>query len=127
MLGVEDATTVKVVVTDVSPVADAVSVIEPAAVPVTVSLAMPALAVGLPSPLTVPVPPVLANVTTVALSVVTTFWFASRISAVMARVPPELRFAVEEVIARCVAAPGVMLKPVLVSPVSAGELLAVSV
>src|SRR5438094_7262156 len=50
------------------PVADAVIVIEPDALPVTVSIAMPADAVADPRPVTVPVPAVLAKVTLSELS-----------------------------------------------------------
>src|SRR5438105_6965181 len=45
------------------PVAEAVIVMEPGALPVTISAATPADAVADPRPVTVPVPPVLAKVT----------------------------------------------------------------
>jgi hypothetical protein len=96
------ATTEKLVVPEVSPVADAVIVIEPATAPVTVFEAMPDDAVAEPVPVTVPVPEVCVNVTEVELSEVTTLPPASRTSAVIVRVAPEERFTVDEVITSCV-------------------------
>ena len=51
-----------------SPVAEAVIVIEPGALPVTVNVAKPPEAVADPRPVTVPVPAVLENVTLRELS-----------------------------------------------------------
>ena len=65
----------------------AVIVIEPAVWPVTLLDAMPEPAVAAPRPVTVPAPAVLAKVTEVELSVVTTFPAASRTSAVSVRAP----------------------------------------
>src|SRR6266508_4090517 len=70
-------------------------VIEPATEPVTDSEATPPTAVEAPSPVTVPVPPVFANVIEVALSEVTRLPTPSRTSAVRVRAEPEARFAVE--------------------------------
>src|SRR5258706_14360895 len=78
-------------------VAVAPIVIDPASCPVTVLVAIPLEAVALPNPVTVPVPAVLAKVTEVLLSVVTTFWFASRTSTVSARVAPDVRLVVADV------------------------------
>ena len=64
------------------------------------ALREPLAAVAGPRPDTVPVPAVLAKVTEVVLSVVRTFWFASRISAVNVREVVEVRLAVEEVTVR---------------------------
>ena len=50
------------------PVADAAMVMEPAELPVTVNVAMPATAVLEPRPVTVPAPAVFANVTLSVLS-----------------------------------------------------------
>jgi hypothetical protein len=99
------ATTVKLLVVEVSPAAEAVIVIVPAVAPVTVFEAIPPAAVAAPVPVTVPVPAVCVNVTDVELSDVTTLPLASRTSAVMARVELEERLAVDEVIASCAAVP----------------------
>ena len=85
----------KVVVPNVSELADAVIVIEPARPPLTLLEATPPAAVTEPSPVTVPAPFVFANVTTVELSPVTRLPPASRISTVSARVFPEVRSPVE--------------------------------
>ncbi len=53
-----------------------------------------------PRPVTVPAPAVLANVTEVELSPVTTLFAASRTSAVSVRAEPEVRLAVELVTVR---------------------------
>ena len=92
------ATIVNVVVSEVRPLADAVSVTEPAVTPVTVLEAVPEEAVAEPVPLTEPEPVVCEKLTEVELSVETRLLFSSRISAVIARVPPELKLAVELVI-----------------------------
>ena len=102
------ATTLSVVEPEVSDAAEAVIVIEPATAPVTVLLAMPPAAVAVPSPLTVPVPLVSANVTRVVLSLVSRLPPASRISTVSVRVFPAARSAVELVKTRRFAAPGTM-------------------
>src|SRR5207248_2470421 len=107
------ATIVKVVVPEVSPLADAVIVIEPAVPPVTPSDAMPAAAVALPSPVTDPEPDVFANVTEVELSDVTTLSAASCTSAVRVRDEPDARLAVDEVTTSFVALPGVTVKVVV--------------
>ncbi len=82
----------------------------PASAPVTVLVATPELAVAFPVPVTLPRPPSCAKLTTVELSVVTTFPAASVIVAVSTRVAPEARFAVEPLSAMSVAAPGVTVK-----------------
>jgi hypothetical protein len=61
----------------VSPADVASIVTEPTRAPVIVLLAMPATAVSLPVPVTVPAPEALANATTVLLSFVTVFPAAS--------------------------------------------------
>ncbi len=106
-------TTVKVVVSEVRPAAEAVIVIEPAVWPVTLFEATPDEAVAAPSPVTVPLPAVLAKLTEVALSPVRTLPAASRTSAVSVRAAPEPRLAVELVIVRWSAAPGVTVKVVV--------------
>ncbi len=60
--------------------------------------------------MTVPAPAVLANVTEVELSLVTTLFAASRTSAVRVRALPEARLAVELVRVRWSAAPGSTVK-----------------
>ena len=72
----------------VSPAACASRSIWPASLFVTVFVATPFEAVALPRPVTVPVPPVFANATTVELSLVTVFPCASRIVAVSVCVLP---------------------------------------
>jgi hypothetical protein len=99
--------TVKVEASEVRPVAVAVMVTEPAVAPVTTFCAIPPLAVAVPSPVTVPLPLVFANVTTVELSELTRLSFASRIAIVSVLVAPEATLAVVEVKASFVAAPGV--------------------
>ena len=71
------------------PAALAATSIWPAAVFVTSIDATPLAAVSVPSPVTVPEPPVLANATTVELSEVTVFPAASWIVAVSVFVAPE--------------------------------------
>src|SRR5207248_2375806 len=105
----EPATIVKVVVPEVSPLADAVIVIEPAVPPVTPSDAMPAAAVALPSPVTDPEPDVFANVTEVELSELTTSSRAPRISAVSVRDAPDVRSAVDDVTTSFAAGPATTL------------------
>ena len=73
----------------VRPVFEAVTVNTPTVWPVTVRLATPALAVALPRPVTVPAPAVFAKPTTVELSPVSTFSFASRSSTVSVLPEPE--------------------------------------
>ena len=89
----------------VSELAVAVIVIEPASTPVTACAATPPDAVAVPSPVTLPVPPVFANVTVVVLSLVTRLPPASWTSAVTVRVVPDLRLAVELVNVRWSAEP----------------------
>src|SRR6266545_1048917 len=88
------ATIVKDVEAPVRPPAVAPIVIEPASAPVTVFVAIPPAAVAEPSPVTVPVPAVLAKVTLVVLSPVRRLPAASRTSAVRSRVEPDARFEV---------------------------------
>ena len=80
-----------------TPDAEAVMVIEPAVTPVTLIEAMPLDAVEDTRPLTVPAPPVFAKEIEVVLSVIRTFSFASRISAVSVRAVVDARSAIEEV------------------------------
>src|SRR4051812_10956631 len=82
-------TMVKVVLSPVSPVAEAPMGIEPARTPVTDLEATPLTAVAEPRPLTVPVPAVLAKPTEVVLSLSTRLPAASRISTVRVRLAPE--------------------------------------
>ncbi len=96
---------VKVVVPEVSPPAEAVTVIEPASTAVTGSEATPDEAVAAPRPVTVPAPAVFANVTTVELSIVRRLSLASLTSAVSVRAAPEVRLAVELVTTTLFAAP----------------------
>src|SRR5438876_339134 len=126
LVAVVPATTVNVVVPGVSPVADAVIVTEPRLPPVTVLVAMPAAAVTLPVPVTVPEPAVICTATEVALSVVTTFLFASRIAAVVSGVAPAVDCAVDDVTVRCAAAPGLTVK-VPLTPVSLPPVVLVAV
>src|SRR4029077_9724634 len=88
---VAPGTTVNVVVSSVRLPLWAVRVIEPASVPVTVSVATPLAAVAAPSPATVPAPLVLVNVTLVALSLVRRLPLAARPSARISRVGPRQR------------------------------------
>src|SRR4051794_22151579 len=74
--------TLNVELAEVSPLALAVIVTDPAVAPVTVFCAIPPVAVAVPSPVTAPLPAVFANVTTVELSEPTRLSFASRISTV---------------------------------------------
>src|SRR6266545_1162420 len=106
-------TIVKVVVPLVSELALAVIVIEPASAPVTVFVAMPAEAVAAPSPVTVPVPAVLAKVTLVVLSPVRRLPAASRTSAVRSRFEPDARFEVALVKVRWSAAPATIVNVVV--------------
>src|SRR5712692_966447 len=99
------ATTVNVVESEVSELAVAVIVIEPASPLVTVCDATPPDAVAVPSPVMVPAPPVFANVTAVVLSPATRLPPASRTSAVTVRVVPDLTLAVELVKVRWSAEP----------------------
>jgi hypothetical protein len=110
--------TLNELVSDVSPDADAVIVTAPAVAPVTVFDAMPALAVAVPSPVTEPVPDVLANVTTVELSEVTRWLPESRISTVSVFVAPEAIAVVDDVNASFAAADaaGVSAKSRVVVP-----------
>ena len=73
----------------VRPAAIASIVTDPMSWPVTVLVAMPATAVSLPVPVTVPAPDALAKPTTVVLSEVTVLPAASWIVAVSRRVAPE--------------------------------------
>src|SRR2546426_343208 len=97
-----------VVASELSDVAVAVIVTEPASAPPTVLVARlpaarpdpslgatPPEAVALPSPPVVPAPLVFANVTLVALSLVTRLPPASRISIVSVRDVPDARLAHE--------------------------------
>ena len=106
------ATTTNVVEPELSNVADALIVIEPASAPVTVCEAIPPDAVALPRPVTVPAPSVFANATTVVLSPVSRLPATSRISTVSARDDPDTRFVVELVNVRRSAAPGTTLNVV---------------
>src|SRR5207253_1245268 len=107
------ATTVKIVESDLRELAVAVIVIEPARAPVTVSDATPPDTVAGVSPVTVPAPAVLANVTLVVLSLMTRLPPASRTSTVSARVFPDIRSPVEVVNVRWPAAPTVTLNVVV--------------
>ena len=89
----------------VSPVAVASIVTEPTSWPVIVLVAMPAVAVAFPAPLTVPAPVAFAKATTVALSEVTVLPAASSIVAVRTRVAPEVRLVVAPVRTMSAAAP----------------------
>src|SRR5688572_13569104 len=104
------ATIVKVELELVSPVLLAVRVIEPAVVAVTDRLAMPPEAVALPSPVSTPVPEVLAKVTTVELSLVIRLLLASSMRAVSVREEPEVRLAVDELKLRWSAVAGSIVK-----------------
>ena len=95
-----------VVAAFVRDVAEAVIVIGPASAPVTDVVATPPEAVAEPSPLTVPVPAVFANVTLVVLSLVSTFPNASRTSTVRFRAAPDARLPVELVKVRWSAGAG---------------------
>jgi hypothetical protein len=114
---VATGSTVKELVSEARPKADAVIVTEPAVAPVTVFDAMPALAVAVPSPVTEPVPEVCPKVTTVELSEVSRLLFASRTSTVNDFVAPDATELVEDVKTSLLAAPGVTLNE-LVSDVS---------
>ena len=98
-------TTVKPIVPSVSAPLLASRTIAPTRAPVMVLVAMPATAVSLPVPVTVPAPEALANVTTLVLSEVTVLPAASWIVAVRTRVAPEVRLVVAPVRAIWVAAP----------------------
>ena len=100
----------KVVASELRPAAVAVIVIEPAVWPAIESEATPFEAVAAPSPVTVPAPPVFANVTEVELSVVTTLPAASRTSAVSDRAAPDARFAVELVTTTATGPPRTTVK-----------------
>jgi hypothetical protein len=89
--------TLKELVSDVRPEADAVIVTEPAVAPVTVFDAMPALAVAVPSPVTEPAPEVCPKLTTVELSEVSRLLFASRTSTVSDFVAPDATELVDDV------------------------------
>ena len=102
--------TEKVDVSLVRPVLEAVIVSAPAVWPVTVREATPELAVAVPRPVTVPVPAVLAKVTTVVLSPVSRLPFASRISAVSDLVEPDATLVALLVKVRWSAAPTVTEK-----------------
>src|SRR6266540_351376 len=106
-------TTVNVVESPVRPPAVAPIVIEPASAPVTVFVAMPAEAVAEPSPVTVPMPAVLAKVTLVVLSPVRRLPAASRTSTVRSRVEPDARFEVALVKVRWSAAPATIVNVVV--------------
>ena len=93
----------------VRPPAVACIVTEPTSAPVIVFVATPEAAVAVPVPVTVPAPDCFENVTTVELSEVTVFPYASWIVAVRTRVAPEVRFAVEPVSAIWAAAPGLIV------------------
>ena len=111
------------------PVADAVIVIEPAWLPVTVSVATPADAVADPRPVTVPVPPVLAKIILSALSEpeVTRLLFASSIVAVSCRVAPAAKSTVEPLNNSLLAAPAFVVMLPLVPVKLVGLLLSVAV
>ena len=112
-------TTVKAPSVPVVRPADVASIVtEPTSAPVIVFVATPLEAVAVPVPLTVPEPEALAKVTTVELSDVTVLPAASWIVAVTTRVVPEVRSAVEPVIAICVAAPWTTVKAPSVPVVS---------
>ncbi len=103
-------TIVKVVASELSDPAVAVIVIEPVVWPAIESEATPFEAVAAPSPVTVPAPPVFANVTEVELSVVTTLPAASRTSAISDRAAPDARFAVELVTTTATGPPRTTVK-----------------
>src|SRR3954452_16106487 len=100
----------KVELAEVNPVALAVTVTDPAPAPVTLFCAIPPDAVAVPSPVTVPLPDVFANVTTVELSDVIRLSLASRISTVSVLVAPEATLPVLEVKTSLEAVPGATLK-----------------
>ena len=81
--------TVYVAVPPVRPVDVAERSTPPVSAFVTVLVAIPAAAVAVPSPVTLPAPPVCANVTTVELSAVTVLPAASSIVAVSVWSSPE--------------------------------------
>ena len=83
----------------------AVTVTVPAVSPVRVLVATPLEAVAEPSPVTEPEPEVWLKLTLVELSPVTTLPLASWTSAVMSRVEPLLRSAVELVMTSFAGAP----------------------
>jgi len=112
--------TVNVEVAGVSPVRDAVIVIEPASAPVTVRDAIPATAFGVPRPVTVPTPAVLAN-PTAPVSLVTTLLFTSSTATVSVFVEPEATLDVSDVKTSFVAVPAV--NTTLVEFVIATELI----
>ena len=97
---------VNVVVPEVREPAEAVIVTGPASTPVTAVVATPPDAVAEPSPVTVPAPAVFANVTLVALSVISTFPNASRTSTFSCREAPDATLAVELVKVRWSASAG---------------------
>ncbi len=99
-------TIVNAVESEASPAAVAWMVIGPASCAVTLFDVTPELAVAEPRPVTVPAPPVLANVTEVELSPVTRLPAASRTSALTVRAPPAVRFAAELVKVRWSPGPG---------------------
>ena len=93
--------------------AEAVTVTEPASSPLTVLVATPAEAVEPPRPESEPLPAVWAKVTVVVLSVAIVLPAASWMVAVRTRLAPELRLAVEPLIAIFVGVPGSTVKVVV--------------
>ena len=112
------------------PVADAVIVIEPGALPVMVSMAIPADAVTGPRLVTVPVPAVFANVTLRELSApeVMVLSLASLMVAVRVRVTPAVRSPVASALRfSLVAGPAMVVMTALVPVNCVGVLLSVAV
>src|SRR5712691_2631346 len=105
-----------VVVSAVSELAPAVIVIGPASAPVTVLVAIPADAVAVPSPPTLPVPLVFVKLTEVVLSLLSRLPAASRTSTVSVRPAPAARLVVELVKVRWSAAPATIVKVVVPEP-----------
>src|SRR6266540_549961 len=98
----------------VRPPADAAIVIGPAPCPVTVRVAIAPEAADVPSPTTLPEPPVFVKVTELPSAVGLSL--ASLSSTARSRVDPEARAAVELVKTRCVAVPATLVQVVTCEP-----------
>src|SRR6266540_1303059 len=120
------ATIVNVVACELRPAAEAVTVTVPASEPVTVFDAVPLTVVAVPSPLTEPLPDVLANVIVRPESPATRLPFASSTRTVRSRDPPDARSAAGDVKRSCVAVPGTVVRSALV-PVRPEPSVAVTV
>ncbi len=115
-----------VVTCELRPAAEAVMVTVPASEPVTVFDAVPLTVVAVPSPLTEPLPDVLANVIVRPESPATRLPFASSTRTVRSRDPPDARSAAGDVKRSCVAVPGTVVRSALV-PVRPEPSVAVTV